>query len=506
MHTNMSATGTLLFGGDGDAGSEQTRAALVLNGVNSMTLQSQRTNVAAYMPTDCPTREKHGWMGDALDASEQALYNFDTEAMHTAFMQLIEDSQGGGGDVPTVIPSGVPKGDSCHDIAWTSVYPQLANMLHTYHGDTRVVERHHPSLVSYIENLVRHAAKTPNDLAECDQYKDWLCGNAQSCCSNAPSGSTCPVPQEMGAFNYVLALRAMANMSSVLGLHENATRYAGLASAATASFHSTFWNPKLQAYGGDLGATQSLATPALVIDSAPTALRTAVVKTLAHDVAVTSGYQPYVGAVTSKVLLNVLSDHGLHSAALQTASSTKEPSWGYWWSQNSSTCWESWPIGHGTRNHIFLCGGAGEWFWKHLIGLTPSAPAFSEVAVAPKVHPTLGPASAQGDYLSASGGISVSWKVADKGARVALNVSLPVGVQRATVAVPKPFGAGGDPVLKAVVSEGGATVWDGTQLVGAHPGLISATDAADSVVFEAKNGVYVFEAKNGVYVFDVHSD
>ena len=27
-----------------------------------MTLQSQRTNVAAYMPTDCPTREKHGAM------------------------------------------------------------------------------------------------------------------------------------------------------------------------------------------------------------------------------------------------------------------------------------------------------------------------------------------------------------------------------------------------------------------------------------------------------------
>ena len=32
----------------------------MLPGVNSMTLQSQRTNVAAYMPTDCPTREKHG--------------------------------------------------------------------------------------------------------------------------------------------------------------------------------------------------------------------------------------------------------------------------------------------------------------------------------------------------------------------------------------------------------------------------------------------------------------
>ena len=57
-------------------------------------------------------------------------------------------------------------------------------------------------MVSYTENLVAHAASTPGDIAECDRYKDWLCGNAQSCCSNTPSGSSCPVPAEMGSFNY----------------------------------------------------------------------------------------------------------------------------------------------------------------------------------------------------------------------------------------------------------------------------------------------------------------
>jgi hypothetical protein len=59
IHTNMTQTGFLVFGGDGVPGSESERAAAVLAGINSMTLQSQRTNVAAYIPTDCPTREKH---------------------------------------------------------------------------------------------------------------------------------------------------------------------------------------------------------------------------------------------------------------------------------------------------------------------------------------------------------------------------------------------------------------------------------------------------------------
>eukprot|EP00937_MAST-01D_sp_MAST-1D-sp2_P002408 g2408.t1 len=96
IRTNISTTGTLTFGGDGVDGSESTQAAAVLTAVDSMTRASLVSNVAAYMPTDCPTREKRGWMGDALDASEQALYNFDMAAVYRAFMQTIEDDQGPG--------------------------------------------------------------------------------------------------------------------------------------------------------------------------------------------------------------------------------------------------------------------------------------------------------------------------------------------------------------------------------------------------------------------------
>ena len=51
IHTNLTATGTLTFGGEGNPAAEG--AAEVLRHINQMTLQSQRSNVAAYMPTDC---------------------------------------------------------------------------------------------------------------------------------------------------------------------------------------------------------------------------------------------------------------------------------------------------------------------------------------------------------------------------------------------------------------------------------------------------------------------
>ena len=47
----------------------------------------------------------HRWLGDALDASEQAMYNFDMAPVYTAYFQTIEDNQDPlSGDLPAVVP------------------------------------------------------------------------------------------------------------------------------------------------------------------------------------------------------------------------------------------------------------------------------------------------------------------------------------------------------------------------------------------------------------------
>jgi alpha-L-rhamnosidase len=279
-------------------------------------------------------------MGDALDASEEALYNFNTMAVHENFMKLIDENQGVSGDVPVVIPAGNPGTGSCNDVAWTAAYPLLTHDLYTYFGDIRVVERRWPSLVRYIENLIAKASASSHDLAECDEFQDWLCGNGMSCCSKTGNISdvvSCPVPAEMGSFNYVLALEAMTAMAEALGKAENSTRYSKIADTARHSFHQAFYNGKTGTYGNDFGAVQSLTLPALQIGAPPVALLPHVVQTLQDDLASRTDYHLAVGAVTSKILLNVLSDHGLHQSAMRVATQTTEPSWGYWLSQNSTT-------------------------------------------------------------------------------------------------------------------------------------------------------------------------
>lgn len=501
IHTNVSETGSLTFGGGGDPAAED--AAEILTHINQMILQSQRSNIGAYMPTDCPTREKHGWMGDALDASEQALYNFDIAPVHQAFLQTIEDNQNPtSGDVKFVVPKLGQMHAGCADIAWTSAYPQIAAMQHQYLGDIRTLERRWPSLVRYQEHLITNATNSTDNphvgLAVCDTFNDWLCGNGKSCCT-VEGAPDCPVGPEMGGFSYVLGLRAMSQIATILGNSSAAARYDRLARVGTEEFHSFFYNTSVGRYGGDTGAIQSLSLPALKIHSAPTEVYPNIVKTVADNL-IAINYTMNVGAVTSKIIFNMLSENGLHETALRTAINTNQPSIGHWWKAfNATTCYESfWAspnVTPGTAqlslNHIFLCGGIGHWMWKHLVGITPGSSGFATVSLRPRIHDSIGPRSVGGQFLSPKGMITSSWRTSGKGSAVELSVNLPIGVEGGTIVVPKPTKDGVPSSIASVTLEG-LEIWDGNKLVGNSTGIRGAWDSEEGVVFNTTNGKFEF--------------
>ena len=227
------------------------------------------------------------------------------------------------------------------------------------------LERRWPSLVRYQENLIDNAHQ---GLAVCDSFQDWLCGSsAGSCCSanvtqHGPEPPDCPVGAEMGGFSYVLGLHAMSRMAGVLGHRGAAARYAQLAGDGTKEFHRRFYNASLGRYGGDLGAIQSLTLPALKIGSPPAAIYAHVVNTVEEDIK-SINHTMAVGAVTARILFNVLSENGLHESALRMAINTEAPSIGHWWKTwNATTCYETFPAAnspnseHMARHCIILYG------------------------------------------------------------------------------------------------------------------------------------------------------
>lgn len=89
LHISIASTGNITFSDDAKSNGD----GLLLNQLFEITRRTQLNNIAAYIPTDCPTREKHGWLGDAQVTAEEALYNYDMGSVYTHFTQLIGQSQ-----------------------------------------------------------------------------------------------------------------------------------------------------------------------------------------------------------------------------------------------------------------------------------------------------------------------------------------------------------------------------------------------------------------------------
>ena len=62
--------------------------ANVLQKLHDMTRASQTSNLWS-IPTDCPQRERRGWMGDAQSSADEAAMNFDMQAFYEEFLNKV---------------------------------------------------------------------------------------------------------------------------------------------------------------------------------------------------------------------------------------------------------------------------------------------------------------------------------------------------------------------------------------------------------------------------------
>ena len=136
------------------------------------------------------------------------------------------------------------------------------------------------------------------------------------------------------------------------------------------------------------------------------------------------GYDLNTGAIGTKLLLPILTEHGKGRLAYRLANQTDYPGWGNWVKEGATTAWETWAITDKTQsmNHAFL-GTVDDWFYRYLAGVRPAAPGYAKVLVAPVTPKGLTHASAS--VTSPRGKISVRW--VKKHGRLTLTVQVPKG-------------------------------------------------------------------------------
>jgi alpha-L-rhamnosidase len=432
------------------------------NRIQEITLWTELSNLFS-VESDCPHREKFGYGGDIIVASEMAILNFDMSRFYAKSVRDLGDAvRPNGGFTETAPFVGIADeslGGKAGPIGWASAQPFLQWQLYRYYGDRALLEENYPLTRRWIAFLQSCA-------------RDGILDNGLS-----DHESLVPKPRALtGTAFYYLNVKTFARIASALGKTGDAAEAETLAAAIKDAFNRKFLQPGTGRYDT---ATQACQSFALQLGLVPPDEYDRALNVLIRDIVDTHAGHLTTGIFGTKFMLETLTDAGRADVAYRIADQRTFPGWGYMLEQGATTLWEHWELSDNTYSHNHpMFGSISEWFYKALGGIapTPDAVGCNHILIRPQMPPEL--AWARTKYQSVRGQIATRWKRAN--GKIDLEVDIPPGVD-ALVYVP----ASG----KERVSEGGRNA-EG------RPGISFVRMDQGNAIFAVASGRYHFSASD----------
>jgi alpha-L-rhamnosidase len=403
--------------GRGEFASDQPLFATV----RDLTLKTVLNNWHG-IPTDTPMYEKNGWTGDAQLMTETYLFELDAQRLLVKWLDDIRDSVDANGRPPAIAPDG-GWGQGSYGAAppWNAAYVLIPWWLYEYRGDQRVLADHYAAMRRFIDWEI---ARSPDGI-HTSFLGDYL----------APGYGGNPAEDlALAGTAYAYEMVAtMAKAAGVLGREADAERYRTEAARIRDAFNARYLDTGRGIYRTDRdpGYRQTHSVLALAFGMVPAEHEQAVVDNLVADVRA-RGDHLNTGALGTKYLLPVLTEHGHGDLAYAVATQRTYPSWGYWVDNGATSLWERWDLNARSRDHAFLGGAIEDWFFKDLAGIRPLQPGFAAFEVRPEPVGDLGQASAATE--TPYGRAATAWR-RDADGSLHLRVQVPAG-SRALVHVP----------------------------------------------------------------------
>lgn len=419
------------------------------------------------IPTDCPQREKMGWMNDGCVCMEALFYNLETPLFYQKWFRDMLDAQDPNGHVPDFVPTcgwGRTRPDGSPgemaDPWWGGAIVLAPWKLYQHYGDTRVLEEGYGAMKAYVDYLT----STAKDHVVAWGLGDWLDESAGG------GGRRVPVVQtSTAAYAYYAGI--VSRTASLLGRPDDARHYAGLEEAIRAAFNAKFLDASSGFYARDSQTAQALP---LALGLVPKDLQPAVRDRLIESITGSRRNHVSSGIVGTLYLFKALMEQGRDDLAWAMIAQEDYPGWRHMINQGGTSVWEAWN-GDASRNHPTF-GCVGFWFYEGVAGIRPDpeAPGFERIVIRPAIVGGL--AWAKGSYASVRGRIESHWR--RQGTNLHLEIAIP-GNTTATVHLPT-----GQP---------DAVTESGRSLAQAE-GVKFLRHADNAVVVEVGSGRYAFTA------------
>ena len=388
------------------------------------------------IPTDCPHREKCGWLGDAHAMGPSTIYNFDMQNFWLKYMDDIHSTAKKAtntifhlgknkffrnGFKEAGIPFMVAPGKRLPGAAspdWGTAVVQLPWFLYKYYGNQNALEKFYPDMQQWVDYV--------GDLAKghivYEGLGDW-------CPPGDIENIDCPIEVSSTAFHYY-DLTIMQQVAGILGKTEDSVLYNESAALVKKAFIQKFYNPQLNSFGSHTANAMALDF-GLIPNGKGKLVADAIAKTSKEQF---KGFM-YAGIFGLQRLFDQLSSNQNEQTAYDILNKKGDYSFELMWKKyDATTLWEVLPIdtlqqkvektARRSHNHP-MQAGFDAWFFYGIAGIKPeiNSPGFKKIILSPQLTQQLD--WAKGSYHSVYGEIISNWKKDEN--QLMWEIKIPVG-------------------------------------------------------------------------------
>ena len=358
-----------------------------------------------YMVTDCPTREKLGWLNDSQSSAEQLSINFAMNDLFSKWNTDILDAQREDGAMPGIAPTPFWGYEWGNGPVSDGMLFELPWQVFRHSGDTSLLIKNLPRFKRYFEYAL---TKTDEDGFVAFGLDDWASPEKFE-------NNKTPLAFIDTAL-MIKFCRTAIKASEFAGDDKNRIYFEKHLEEFLAKFRKKFLNRDGTSKICEQTALAFIIAQKLYVNKQP------VIEQLKKAIQ-EKDFHHNCGMAGMPQLFNALDDAGMNDYAYKILTSNGYPSYMDWIKNGATTLWETWQKGNSKNHHMYSCFMA--WVIKSLAGIRMKEDtcAWNEIEIRPYFAPIN---FCRAHVGTPHGKISVSWERC--GENIVLNVEVPEGI------------------------------------------------------------------------------
>lgn len=372
---------------------------------------------SADLPTDCPTRERHGWTGDAQIFFGTAAYLFDYASFAQKYVRDMYDWQKKDGCLPQIVPYGGVDSYMCTmngSVGWSDAGVLIPYRRWKRYNDDAQLIADYDKMAAYARFMIKRCgaqAMLSKKVHLKGEAKKYIVNKGQSYGEWAEPADVLPMhwtnvvfphPEESTAYTcYIMEI--MTEIAQHLGKGEDAELYKKYANGTKAAYQAL---RRLSEFSLDTDRQAQLVRPLYLrlLDEEQTEYaKKRLIKAMENY-----GWRLGTGFLSTPFILDVLAALDI-KYAYRLLENEEMPGWLFMPKNDATSVWENWEGtqaqgGIASLNH-YSKGACVEWLFSKMCGINVSGE--NSFYIAPQPGGSFTHASAA--YNSIFGMVECAW-------------------------------------------------------------------------------------------------